>query len=111
MDDTAMLMDSKYRYEYEYIMFNVDGGDRVKALGFYTIREAGGDVIAGIEDANIEYQGKKLVTVEDFEGYFGEGEISVNEEALKFTNIIFEDNGLELNLELIDGELYNIALE
>lgn len=35
----------------------------------------------------------------------------MNEEDPKFTNIIFEDNGLELNLELVDGELYNIALE
>lgn len=110
MDKAGMLTDWMYLYEYEYIMFNLEG-DEVSALGFYTSTNAAGEVTAGIEDANIEYQGKKLVTVEDFEACFGEGEIIVNEENPNYTYIIFEDNGLELELGLVDGELYHVALE
>lgn len=106
------LMDSYWRYEDDaYVKFNVDGQDRIEALGFHTVSAAGGEVIAGIEDAKIEYRGKALVTVEDFAAYFGEGETYVHEEDPDFTYIRYESNGLELTLELYHGEFMNLTLE
>ncbi len=106
------LMDSYWRYEDDaYVKFNVDGQDRIEALGFHTVSAAGGEVIAGIEDAKIEYRGKSLVTVEDFAACFGEGETFAHEEDPDFTYIRYESNGLELTLELYQGEFINLTLE
>lgn len=106
----GLVTDGNYRYEYKDICFNVDGADKINCLAFYT-RYGINEVIAGMEDANIKYKGKTLITREDFEDCFGEGEVSYSEDDPKWVFISYEKNGLELRLEIYEDQLINVVLE
>lgn len=106
----GLVMDANYRYEYKDICFDVDGNDKINFLGFYT-KSGISEVIVGIKDANIQYKGQSLITREDFENCFGEGEVSYSEDDPEWVYITYNENGLELRLQIYKDELINVELK
>lgn len=105
----GLVLDWDQRYQYQNIYFDVDSNNKITCLAFYTITRTEGDGI-GMEDANIKCQGKSLITIEDFQDCFGEGEVSCLEEDPDWVFITYTENGLKLTLEIHEDVLKNVEL-
>lgn len=103
-----LVMDASYLYMYNEIGINVDENDIINYLNFYTIIDE-----VTVEDANIKYKNDKLSTLDDFEKHFGKGERKDYDNDNNDENYIIEykDGSYILELDIVDGELYNVCLE
>lgn len=99
-----LTMDADFPYYYNHVAFWNDG-DKISGIGFYTI---GGNDATNIADSNIEYEGRRLVKIEDFEETFGIGEEKTDEDGDEI--ITYRQGDYKLTILIHNDIIYNVIL-
>lgn len=104
-----LVMDASFLYEYENVGFDVDQNDCVEFMCFSCTYNAKSEVTCGLSDIELIYHGKRLETTEDVIDCFGQNYVPAQDERYEF--FTFEDDELNIEISLINGEFNGIKVE
>lgn len=104
-DMKNLVLDFSLPYKYDHVFFAIDSDNKIKELAFYSKSSSDGTSY-GIEDVQIEYEGNKLTTIDDFNNLFGQGQ----EEIFDNNYRTIEYNNSELILTIVNDIVVNVRI-
>lgn len=105
------VMDADFDHYYDGVAF-WSKDKKIIGLGFYTTTAGVGDdekIIIDINTVDIEYEGRRLTTIDDFEETFGVGEEKEEDEDGGKT-ITYRQGVYTLTIFLRNGTVHNVVL-
>jgi hypothetical protein len=103
-------LDADFDYYYDGVAF-WSKNKKIVGLGFYTTTTGTGDdkkTIIDINTVDIRYEGRRLVTIDDFEESFGIGAEKADEDG---KTIPYRQGGYELSIRTRGDIVYNVILK
>lgn len=102
------VLDASFSYLYDDIAFWAKDG-KIAGLGFYTTTiGTDEEVKVDIDEVRIEYDGRRLTTLEDFEETFGIGKEERGGQGDR--TVVYSQGNYKLSIQMRDDVVYNVIL-